>query len=97
VIRHMLASAIQIVAQCSRMSDGSRKVTTISEVIGVDRDRVEMRDLFTLERAGLGPRGRILGRFAATGARPHFLDRLKAQGVHLPASIFTEVQELKDR
>ncbi len=97
VIRQMLASAIQIVIHCSRLSDGTRKLTSVSEVIGVEGEHVEMQDIFLLERTGLGARGRILGKFAATRARPHCLDRLKAYGIHLPASIFTEVQELKDR
>ena len=97
VIRHMLASAIQIVVHCTRLSDGSRKLTAISEVLGVEREYVELRDIFTLERTGVSPRGRVLGRFAATGVRPRCLERLKAHGVHLPASVFTEVQELKER
>ena len=97
VIRQMLASAIQIVIHCARLSDGTRKLTGISEVMGVESEHVEMQDVFLLERTGLSARGKILGRFTATGIRPHCLDRLKAYGIHLPASIFTEVQELKDR
>jgi pilus assembly protein CpaF len=97
VIRQMLASAIQIVIHCARLSDGTRKLTSISEVMGVESEHVEMQDIFLLERTGLSARGKILGRFAATGIRPHCLDRLKAYGIHLPASIFGEVQELKDR
>ncbi len=97
VIRHMLASAIQLVVHTARLSDGSRKVMSIGEVLGVDRDRVEMRDLFALERTGVDSRGRVLGRFVATGSQPTFLDRLKAHGVRLPASIFSEVQELRER
>ncbi len=97
VIRHMLASAIQIVIHCARLSDGTRKLTSVSEVMGVDGEHVEMQDIFVLERTGLGARGKVLGRFAASGVRPHCLDRLKSYGIHLPASIFTEVQELKDR
>jgi pilus assembly protein CpaF len=97
VIRHMLASAVQMVIHCSRLADGLRKITAISEVIGVEHDRVEMRDLFVLERSGLDARGRVAGKFVATGERPACLDRLKAYGVHLPASIFTEAQELRER
>jgi pilus assembly protein CpaF len=97
VIRQMLASAIQIVIHCARLSDGTRKLTSISEVMGVESEHVEMQDIFLLERTGLNARGKILGRFAATGVRPHCLDRFKAYGIHLPASIFGEVQELKDR
>jgi pilus assembly protein CpaF len=97
VIRQMLASAIQIVIHCARLSDGTRKLTSISEVMGVEGEHVEMQDIFLLERTGLGARGKILGRFAGTGARPHCLDRLKTYGIHLPASIFAGMQELKDR
>ncbi len=97
VIRQMLTSAIQIVVHCARLNDGTRKLTSISEVLGVEGDHVEMQDIFLLERTGLGGNGRVLGRFAATGAKPHVLDRLKSYGIHLPSSIFSETQELKDR
>jgi pilus assembly protein CpaF len=97
VIRQMLASAIQLVVHCSRLGDGSRKVTCISEVAGVEAAHVEMQDLFVLERTGIGPRGEVLGRFAATGSRPHCLDRLRAYGIHLPSSVFAEQQELRAR
>ena len=60
-------------------------------------DRVRMQDIYEFERTGIGPRGRVLGRFRATGARPACLDRLKAYGIHLPASIFHEEHEVKDR
>src|SRR6266404_3595471 len=97
VIRQMLTSAIQVVVHCARLNDGTRKLTSISEVLGVEGDHVEMQDIFLLERTGVGTRGRILGRYAATGAKPHVLDRLKSYGIHLPSSIFSETQELKDR
>src|SRR5712692_1577196 len=74
VIRQMLTSAIQIVIHCARMSDGTRKLTSISEVMGVEEEHVEMQDIFVLERTGLDARGRVAGRFAATGLRPHCLD-----------------------
>jgi pilus assembly protein CpaF len=95
VIRQMLASAIQLVLQCTRLNDGTRRLTSISEVVGINGEQVEMRDIFVLERTGLSRSGQILGSFRATGARPHCLSRLKAYGVHLPDSIFSEVQELK--
>src|SRR3984957_16043603 len=97
VIRYMLASAIQIVIHCARLSDGSRKITAISEVTGVEDGQVQMRDIFVLERTGMGRHGRTQGRFAATGVQPFFLERLKAHGVRLAASTFTEAQELKER
>jgi pilus assembly protein CpaF len=95
VVRQMLASAIQIVIQTARLGDGTRKITAISEVAGVEGDHVKMQDVFLLERTGLSPRGQVQGAFAATGAKPLCLDRLKAYGIRLPASIFSERKELK--
>ncbi|MBI4875817.1 MAG: CpaF family protein [Acidobacteria bacterium] len=97
VIRQMLASAINVVIHTARLIDGTRKVMSISEVIGVENDQVEMQDIFEFERTGISPRGRVTGRFHATGARPIFLDRLKAYGIHLSQSIFQETHELKER
>jgi pilus assembly protein CpaF len=97
VIRQQLASAINIVLHCARLSDGTRKVTGIAEVVGVENDQVEMQDIFEFERTGLSPRGKVLGRFRATGARPVCLDRLKAYGIHLSASIFDEVHEVREK
>jgi pilus assembly protein CpaF len=97
VIRQQLASAINIVVHCSRLTDGSRRVTAIGEVTGVENDRVRMQDIYEFERTGVGPRGKVLGRFRSTGVRPACLDRLKAHGIHLPASIFHEEHEVKDR
>ncbi len=97
VIRQMLASAVHIVVHCARLSDGARKVTAISEVLGVEEEHVQMQDIFMLERTGMGARGQVLGKFAATGIQPHFLDHLRSFGVHLPESIFSETQELEER
>ena len=97
VIRQMLVSAIQIVIHCSRLSDGTRKITAISEVAGVDTDHVDVQDVFVLERTGLSARGQVMGAFAATGAAPRCLDRMKAYGIRLPASTFTERRDIKGR
>src|SRR5688572_29397728 len=97
VIRQQLASAINIVAYCSRLSDGTRKCTGISEVLGVENDLVEMQDIYEFERTGISPRGKVLGRFHSTGARPACLDRLKAYGIHLSSSIFDEEHEVKEK
>jgi pilus assembly protein CpaF len=96
VIRQQLASAINIVLQCSRMSDGSRKVTAIAEVTGVEHDQVAMQDLFEFEREGISERGKVVGRFRAIGNIPLCMDRLRGFGIHLPESIFHEVKEVKD-
>jgi len=97
VIRQQLASAINLVLHTSRLSDGARRVTSISEVVGVENDRVEMQDIFEFERCGISPRGKVLGRFYATGARPICLDRLKAYGIHLSGSIFQEEHAVREK
>jgi pilus assembly protein CpaF len=97
VIRQQLASAINVVVHCARLSDGTRKVTGISEVVGVEHDQVEMQDIFEFERTGVSPRGRVVGRFRASGARPICLERLKSYGIHLSSSIFEEQHEVKEK
>jgi pilus assembly protein CpaF len=97
VIRQMLASAVNVVIHTARLIDGTRKVTSISEVTGVKDDQVEMQDIFEFERTGISPRGRVTGRFRATGARPISMDRLRTYGIHLSQSIFQETHELKER
>ena len=97
VIRQQLTSAINIVVHCSRLNDGNRRVTAIGEVVGVENDLVHMQDIYEFERTGISPRGKVLGRFRATGAKPVCLERLKSFGIHLPASIFHEEHEVKDK
>lgn len=97
VIRQQLASAINIVVQMSRLSDGSRKVMTIGEVTGVEHDQVQMQDIFQYERTGISNRGKVLGRFRGCGTKPLCLERLKAYGVHLSPAIFEEVHEVKEK
>ena len=97
VIRQQLASAINVVVHCSRLNDGSRKVTGVAEVVGVEHDQVEMQDVFEFERTGISARGKVLGRFRASGARPVCMDRLKAYGIHLSSSIFEEEHEVKEK
>ncbi len=97
VIRQMLTSAIHVVVHTVRLTDGTRKVTGISEVLGVENEQVEMEEVFAFERGGVSPRGRVLGRFRATGYRPACLDRLKAYGIHLAHSIFQEEHEVRER
>ena len=95
VIRQQIASAIQVVIHMSRLHDGSRKVTGITEVAGPEEDSIAIQEIFTFERTGLGEGGRVTGRFRATGHRPHFLERLRAAGIHLPAPIFSEAVDLR--
>ena len=97
VIRQQLASAINIVVQVARLSDGTRKVMQIGEVTGVEDDQVQMHDLLEYERTGISNRGRVLGKFKGNGITPICMERLKAYGVHLSPAIFKEVHEVKDK
>jgi pilus assembly protein CpaF len=97
VIRQQLASAIHLVVQCARLSDGGRKITGIAEVVGVSKDQVEMQDIFEFERVGISQRGKVVGRFKGCGVVPLCLERLRGFGVHLSKSIFNEVVEVQDK
>src|SRR5437870_701150 len=87
-VRKQMASAIAIVIQVSRFNDGSRRVTHISEITGMEEDVISMQDIFIFERQGVSADGRVLGRFVATGVRPKFAEKLKASGISVPASYF---------
>jgi len=90
-MRQQIASAIDVIIQVSRLSDGKRKVLFITEVVGMEGEMVTMQDIFLYDRQGLGEDGAVIGRFRPTGIRPKFADRLRASGIVLPASMFTEV------
>jgi pilus assembly protein CpaF len=94
-MRQQIASAIQIVIQQSRMSDGTRKVTSISEITGMEGDVITMQEVFAFEKLGLTPEGKVIGRFRATGVRPKVCERLKASGIHLPPDMFEGVTEVR--
>ena len=87
-IREQIASAVDIIVHESRLSDGSRKVVCISEVVGQEGDRVTMQDLFEFRQTGLAPDGKVLGRFRPTGSVPTFLEDLRARGIALDPSMF---------
>src|SRR5947199_6984019 len=87
-IRQQIASAVSIIVQVARLSDGSRRVTQISEVTGVANDMVTLQDIFIFDRLGIGSNGRVMGRFRATGLQPKFTDRLIASGIQLSPAIF---------
>jgi pilus assembly protein CpaF len=87
-IRHQVASAINVVVQVSRMSDGSRRVTNISEITGMEGDVITMQDIFVFERTGIGEKGRVTGQFRATGIRPKVSERFATSGLHLPAEVY---------
>ncbi|MBV8827667.1 MAG: CpaF family protein [Acidobacteriaceae bacterium] len=94
-IRQQVASAVDLFVQISRLSDGSRKVTYITECLGMEGDLVTTQDIFVFERTGLSSDGRVTGRFRPTGVRPKFSERIKAAGIELPATIFQNVTEVR--
>ena len=87
-MRQQIASAINLVVQVSRLSDGTRKVMQVSEIVGMEGDIITMQDIFTFEREGMDESERVLGRFKATGIRPRCAERLKAYGVDLSNVLF---------
>lgn len=93
-IRHQIASAVHLIVQAARLSDGSRRVVNITEVTGMEGEIITLQDLFVFEKRGLSPEGRVLGRFAATGIRPKFYEKFLAAGIRLSPDLFDEVMEV---
>jgi pilus assembly protein CpaF len=87
-VRQQIASAITVVVQISRMSDGSRKVMSISEVTGMEENIISMQDIFVFQKKGISPTGKVVGTFRPTRIRPRFLDRLLVAGISMPQSVF---------
>jgi pilus assembly protein CpaF len=88
-MRQQIASAINVVIQVSRLSDGSRKLMQVSEIVGMEGDIITMQDIFVYEREGVAENDKVLGHFRATGIRPRFSDRLKSYGIDLSALLFS--------
>src|SRR5688572_20050637 len=93
-VRQQIASAVDLIVQISRMSDGTRRVTAISEITGMENDVITMHDIFVFERTGISSTGRVVGRFRATGIRPKCAERLAASGRPLPTGMFDHVQQV---
>ena len=91
-IRAQIASAVNLIVQVSRMADGTRKVTNISEVTGMEGDIITMQDIFVFEKTGIGPGGKVTGRFKATGIRPKCSEKLATAGMPLRADMFEHVK-----
>ncbi|HEV7252138.1 MAG TPA: CpaF family protein [Mesorhizobium sp.] len=87
-IRSQIASAIHLIVQLTRMSDGKRKVTSVAEVTGMEGDVIQMQEIFRFVRTGMEADGKITGHFEATGIRPRFLEELRAIGISFPGSMF---------
>jgi pilus assembly protein CpaF len=94
-IREQVAAAIHLIVQVSRLSDGSRRVVSVSEVQGMEGNVVVLQDLFTFQQKGVGEGGKVLGTMQATGMVPKFLEKFNAAGVHLPAEIFKRMAEVR--
>jgi pilus assembly protein CpaF len=90
-MRQQIASALDVVLQVARLSDGTRRVTSISEITGMEGDTITMQEVFHFERTGISPQGEVMGRFRPTGIRPRFAERLKAAGMQLPRVFFEEM------
>jgi pilus assembly protein CpaF len=89
-VRQQISSAINVVIQVSRMSDGTRKITQISEIVGMEGDVITMQDIFIYERKGIGENGEVLGAYKPTGIRPRFAERLLTYGVSLGSMLFQD-------
>jgi pilus assembly protein CpaF len=87
-VRQQISSAITIVVQATRMSDGTRKVTSVAEITGMEENVISMQEIFSFQKKGIGPDGRVIGVFQPSRIRPKFLDRLRVSGIVLPPTIF---------
>jgi pilus assembly protein CpaF len=87
-VRRQIASAIDVIVQVSRLSDGTRKVINISEIVGMEGEVITMQDIFIYRKRGIGPNGQVLGEFVPTGIRPKFTERLIVSGIRVPMEMF---------
>lgn len=95
-MRQQISSAVDMIVQVNRLSGGPRKVTAITEILGMEQDTIIMQDVFKYVQEGVDENGRAVGNFVATGIRPSFIPRLESHGVRLPASAFRERIMLRD-
>jgi pilus assembly protein CpaF len=93
-VRQQITSAITIVVQVSRMSDGTRKVTNISEITGLDETVISMHEVFTFQKKGISPTGKVVGTFQPSRIRPRFLEQLRVSGIPLRSDLFDRVMEV---
>ncbi|MFN4171348.1 MAG: ATPase, T2SS/T4P/T4SS family [Pseudorhodobacter sp.] len=90
-VRSQISSAVNLIVQASRLQDGSRRMTSITEITGMEGEVISMQEIFRYERLGLAPDGKIIGRFNATGVRSHYSERFRSWGYDLPASIYEPI------
>lgn len=91
-IRELITSSINLIVQVSRYSDGTRRLASISEIVGMEQNTITMQEIFKFEREGIGEGGRVLGHFRAAGIRPKAIHHLEAAGIHLPTELFDAVE-----
>ena len=91
-MREQISAALDVVINVNRMSDGVRRVTSVSEIVGMERDVVAMQEILTFHKTGISEDGKVLGEYHATGIRPKFADRLQISGVKVPSALFREKQ-----
>src|ERR1035441_2342793 len=94
-IRAQIAAAVHIIVQASRMSDGTRRITHITELTGAFSDVISMQDIFLFEKKGIGPNGKVRGRFYATGIVPKCADKLQAAGIPIPIGLSDHSLEIQ--
>jgi pilus assembly protein CpaF len=87
-MRHYVSSALDVIIQIARLSDGTRKMISFQEITGMEGDTITLQELFTFQQTGLNEDRKVKGRFFATGVRPKFAERLLAKGVSLPVTLF---------
>jgi pilus assembly protein CpaF len=95
-MRTQVASAVDLIVQASRLQGGTRKITYITEIVGMEQDTIVMQDIYRFEKTGIDENGRAYGKFISTGIRPTFMGRLEAAGVRLPSSAFRERVMMED-
>jgi pilus assembly protein CpaF len=95
-MRQQLAAAVDLIIQANRLQGGPRKITSITEIVGMEQETVVMQDIYRYVQTGVNEQGRAIGRFESTGIRPTFMDRLESAGVRLPASAFRQRVMLED-
>ena len=95
-IREQIASAINIIVQVSRFTDGTRKVTKISEIVGMESDIITLQDIFLFRHDGFDEKGSIVGKHVPTGIVPNLIEKLRVSGENLPSGIFKSVENIQE-
>jgi pilus assembly protein CpaF len=94
-VRQQISSAVDLFVQIARLSDGTRRVTHITECVGMEEDTITLQDVFVFDRLGLTSERRVIGQFRATGIRPKFAQKLKASGIQLPPAMFETITQIQ--